>query len=119
MEINELTNHVKLLAISASSLFYSQLRVLVLAEKTTTWYLYIIETDKGHLYTGITTDIERRFSEHLATSQGKGKGARYFRSQSPKRVVYSEQFIDRSTASKREAAVKKLSKHQKLTLISA
>lgn len=90
-----------------------------MSESSSPWYLYIIETSKGHLYTGITTDIDRRFSEHLATSNREqgAKGARFFRSQRPVKVIYSEAHINRSDASKREAAVKKLTKRQKLTLL--
>ncbi len=91
------------------------------------WFLYIIETEKGSLYTGITTDVERRWSEHLATAKSaKGlaatsakskKGAKFFRSQMPKKVVYTETFGSRSEASKREAEIKQFSKKEKLELI--
>jgi putative endonuclease len=78
------------------------------------WYLYIIETEKNKLYTGIATDVERRFVEHLI-----GIGAKYFRSDEPKKIVYCEVFKNRSEASIREAAIKKLSKKEKLSLISS
>lgn len=55
------------------------------------------------LYTGITTDLERRFNEHLA-----GVGARYTRTNPPVRVLAVREFADRATASSAEAAVKKL-----------
>ncbi|WP_293615462.1 GIY-YIG nuclease family protein [Porticoccus sp.] len=75
----------------------------------------MIEASDGSLYTGITTDITRRFRAHLA---GKG-GARYFhRGRQPVRVVYMEGAGDRSAASKREAAIKKLPRSQKLRLVS-
>lgn len=75
----------------------------------------MIEASDGSLYTGITTDITRRFRAHLA---GKG-GARYFhRGRQPVRVVYMEGAGDRSAASKREAAIKKLRRSQKLLLIA-
>lgn len=77
------------------------------------WFVYIIEAENGHLYTGITTDIERRFQEH---QQGK-KGARFFKTSPAKQLVYSEPQADRSKASKREATIKKLSRIQKLALI--
>ena len=77
------------------------------------WYLYIIETEKGKFYTGITTDVERRFGEHAS-----GTGAKYFRSDRPKRVVYQEKKKNRSTASKREALIKKMSRAKKQELIS-
>ena len=66
------------------------------------------------LYTGITTDVERRFSEHLA---GKA-GAKYFRGRSPQQVVFVEDGHNRSSASIREAEIKKLSRTEKLQLIS-
>jgi len=77
------------------------------------WYLYIIQTEKNKLYTGIATDVERRFVEHLI-----GIGAKYFRSDEPVKVVYCEQFSNRSEASMREAAIKKLSRAEKLKLIA-
>lgn len=77
------------------------------------WYVYIIENEKGFLYTGITTDIERRFLEHTSGI----KGAKFFRSSDPKTLKYVEEHPNRSEASKREAQIKKLSKKQKLELI--
>lgn len=82
---------------------------------TQDWVVYMIEASDGSLYTGITTDITRRFRAHLA---GKS-GARYFhRGRQPVRVVYMEGAADRSAASKREAAIKKLRRSQKLLLIA-
>ncbi len=78
------------------------------------WFVYIIEASDGSLYTGITTDLERRFSEHL---QGR-QGARYFAGRKPLAVVYHEQGHDRSSASRREAEIKKLSRGQKQALIT-
>lgn len=84
------------------------------------WWVYIIETDKGALYTGITTDVARRFAEHLATNEGRGKkGARFFRSQRPLRVAYQEPHESRSAASVREAAIKRLNAAQKHTICVA
>ena len=77
------------------------------------WFVYIIEAENGHLYTGITTDLERRFSEH----KHKLKGARFFHTSSAKQIVYHEPQSDRSSASKREAAIKKLSRQAKIKLI--
>ncbi|HAQ50075.1 MAG TPA: endonuclease [Gammaproteobacteria bacterium] len=77
------------------------------------WYVYIIETHNGKLYTGITTDVRRRFIEH----QGGNKQAKFFHSSPAKKVVFIEQHPSRSAASKREYAIKKLSKPKKLTLI--
>lgn len=77
------------------------------------WYVYVIEASDGSLYTGITTDVERRFTEHGS----KDKGARFFRGRKPLQVVYTESHPDRSSALRREAAIKKLSRGQKLELI--
>lgn len=78
-----------------------------------TWFVYIIETTSGKLYTGITKDIERRFNEHLNSK----KGAKFFRLNTPKKVVYEEKFKDRSEASKREWQIKQLSRKEKDNLI--
>ena len=77
------------------------------------WYVYIIEASDGSLYTGITTDVERRFTEHFSTD----KGARFFRGRKPIRVVYSENHPDRGSALRREAEIKKLKRVSKLKLI--
>jgi putative endonuclease len=77
------------------------------------WYLYIIETENDKLYTGITTDVERRFNEHL----NEPKGAKFLKANPPKKVVYTEEFSSRSEATKREMEVKKLKKNEKLKLI--
>ncbi len=77
------------------------------------WFVYIVEAENGHFYTGITTDLERRFSEH----QSKQGGARFFHTSAAKQMVYHETQPDRSSASKREAAIKKLSRKAKISLI--
>lgn len=77
------------------------------------WYVYMIRATDQSLYTGITTDVERRFAEHQA---GRA-GAKYFRGRSPEQVVLVEPGHDRSSASIREAQIKKLSREQKLELI--
>lgn len=84
----------------------------------TAWWVYIIETDRGGLYTGISTDPERRFAEHCATARGEknARGARFFRSQRPLAMIYREACDSRSAASQREAAIKKLSPQQKRAL---
>ncbi len=81
--------------------------------KSNDWFVYIIEAENGHFYTGITTDIERRFSEH----QSKQGGARFFHTSSAKQIVFQEPHPDRSSASKREAAIKKLPRKAKIELI--
>jgi putative endonuclease len=78
------------------------------------WFVYIIEASDGSLYTGITTDVERRFSEHC----GSQKGAKFFRGREPRKVVYQESHIDRSSALRREAEIKKLKRQVKLGLIT-
>jgi|TARA_B110000977_G_scaffold120548_1_gene155157 putative endonuclease len=77
------------------------------------WFVYIIRASDQTLYTGITTDPVRRLAEHQS---GKA-GAKYFRGRSAIEMVYVEASDNRSTASIREAAIKKLSRSQKLTLI--
>lgn len=81
-------------------------------EVFSTWEVYIIQTESGKLYTGITNNMEKRFSNH-ATRRG---GARFFHFSSPEKIVYREESPNRSEASKRECVIKKMSRHQKLTL---
>ena len=76
------------------------------------WYLYIIETHKGKLYTGITVDVPRRFKQHV-----NGTGAKFFRTDKPKTVKYVLLMDDQSSALKREAAIKKFSAKKKRALI--
>lgn len=80
---------------------------------TTKWFVYIILADDGRLYTGITTDVARRFGEHMGTA----KGARFFRGRQPVEVVYTETLPDRSSALRREAEIKKLTRREKLDLV--
>jgi len=77
------------------------------------WFVYIVEAENGNLYTGITTDLDRRFKEH----QSKQKGARFFNTSAAKALIYHETQPDRSHASKRESAIKKLSRQAKIKLI--
>ena len=77
------------------------------------WYVYIVRASDQTLYTGITTDLDRRLAEHQS---GKG-GAKYFRGRDALKMVFTESKHTRSTASKREAEIKKLTRHQKLSLI--
>lgn len=79
------------------------------------YYVYMLECADGTLYTGIATDIERRVEEH----NGSEKGAKYTRARRPVRLVYSESFGDRSSASKREYEIKKkMNRAEKLQLIA-
>lgn len=77
------------------------------------WEVYIIKTSDGKLYTGITKDMMRRFSEHSS----KQKGAKFFHFASPEKIVYRQSFESRGEATKREIAIKKLTRLQKLDLI--
>jgi putative endonuclease len=78
------------------------------------YYLYIIECEGGSLYTGITTDIDRRFSEHIS-----GKGAGYTRGRKPKRIVYAEECGERGEALRRECEIKKLKRPEKIKLVKS
>ena len=77
------------------------------------YYCYIIECVDGTLYTGMTTDTERRMHQH-----NLGRGARYTRSRRPLRLVYIEPQADRTTAMRRERVIKALSRKRKLALIA-
>ena len=81
--------------------------------KESNWEVYIIQTKTGTLYTGITTDIERRFQAH----RGNGPGAKFFNISGPKKIVFRETHPDRSLASRRESEIKKMSRSEKLMLI--
>jgi putative endonuclease len=76
------------------------------------WQVYIILCTDNSLYTGITNDLERRLSQH-----GGKLGAKYFRGRKPQQVVYLETGHTRSSASRREADIKKLGRANKLRLI--
>ena len=79
------------------------------------WYVYILQCSDNTLYTGITTDVDRRLDEHNHDNQ---KGARYTRCRRPVTLIYHETVPDRSSASKREAQLKKLPRQKKLALIN-
>ncbi len=76
------------------------------------WFVYMIHCTDGSLYTGISTDVEKRYTQHETQ-----KGAKYFRGRKPKQLVYQESGHDRSSASKREIEIKKLSRVNKMQLI--
>ena len=76
------------------------------------WHLYMLRCGDGSVYTGITTDVERRVGEHRT---GK-RGARYLRARGPIELLYSTEIGDRSAASVAEYAVKSLDKSQKEAL---
>jgi len=72
------------------------------------WSIYLIRCKGGHLYTGITTDVQRRLAEHQC-----GKGAKYLRGRGPLQLVFQQRVGSRSDALKMEAAIKKLAKAAK------
>lgn len=76
------------------------------------WYLYILRCKDDSLYTGITTDVEKRLEAHRA-----GKGAKYTRGRGPLELVYKEECADHSDALKRELEIKRLPREEKLKLI--
>jgi len=85
---------------------------------TKVWYLYIIRAAGNSLYTGITTDVERRFSEHCATAKAiSNKGAKALRGKHPLKLEFFCEVGNRSDALKIEYKVKKLSKTAKEKLI--
>lgn len=75
-------------------------------------YVYILECADGTLYTGWTTDVQKRVQTHNA-----GKGAKYTRSRRPVKLVYTETFESKSDALRREYQIKQLSRAQKLLLL--
>lgn len=77
------------------------------------WYVYIVECSDKSLYTGITTDLERRVAEHNSKI-----GAKAVRGRLPVSLMYSERLNNRAEASKRETEVKRWSRKQKLGLIA-
>ena len=79
------------------------------------WYVYIVECADGSLYTGITTDLNRRLLEHNYSF----KSAKYTRSRRPVRLVWSKLVANRSEASKEEYRIKRLKRKQKLELIQS
>jgi putative endonuclease len=74
--------------------------------------VYILRCGDGTLYTGIAVDVQTRLAQHQA-----GKGARYTRGRGPVELAYQEPAADRSAASRREAAIKRLTRRGKLQLV--
>ena len=79
---------------------------------TNTWKLYILRCGDGTLYTGITTDVEKRLEAHRS-----GKGAKYTRGRGPLELVYQEECGDHSAALRRELAIKALPREEKQNLL--
>ena len=80
------------------------------------WHLYLVRCHDGSLYTGITTDVARRFAEH---QENKGAGAKYLRGRGPLVLVFQKILGSRSLALGMESKVKKLPKARKEELIRA
>ncbi len=78
------------------------------------WYVYMLHCNDDSLYTGITTELERRVEEHNSSK----KAAAYTRARRPVRLVYSELHSSRSNALKREYEIKQLSRQEKIKLQS-
>jgi predicted GIY-YIG superfamily endonuclease len=78
------------------------------------WTIYILECAGGRLYTGVTTDLDRRIAAHRS-----GKGAKFTRAFGVRNIVYSECCANRGVAQAREAVIKKLSRVQKLMLVKS
>ena len=76
------------------------------------WFVYMVRCADGSLYTGVTTDLQRRVAEH-----NSDKAARYTRSRQPVTLVYQESAASRSLACQREAAIKQLKKRDKEALL--
>ncbi|MCK2043671.1 GIY-YIG nuclease family protein [Chromohalobacter sp. TMW 2.2308] len=85
------------------------------AARAQAWYLYLVETAAGALYTGVTTDVARRFREHR---DGK-RGARALRGKGPLTLRHSEYVGSHGEALRREAALKKLSPAAKRAWLAA
>ena len=77
------------------------------------WTVYVLRCRTGQLYTGCTTDLERRVREH-----NSGTGSRFTRSRLPVTLVYKEELEGRSEALRRERAIKAMSRSQKLLLVN-
>lgn len=78
------------------------------------WFVYILECQDDTLYTGITTDVDRRLEEHKA-----GTASKYTAARGVEGLVYTEEASDRSSASKREAEIKQLTRQEKLDITRA
>lgn len=76
------------------------------------WTVYILRCGDGTLYTGCTNDLPQRLKAHQS-----GRGAKYTRSRPPVELAYREEAMDRSAALRREAAIKRLTRREKLALI--
>ena len=78
------------------------------------WKVYVLRCSDNSLYTGITNDLNRRLDEH---NNNNRRASAYTRARRPVSVVYQESYLNRSSASVREAAIKKMTKAEKESLI--
>jgi putative endonuclease len=78
------------------------------------WFVYMLRCADNSLYTGITTDVQRRLQEH---NSGNGQAARYTRSRQPVELVYQETAASRAAATRRELEIKALDKAAKEALL--
>ena len=80
------------------------------------WCVYLLRCADDTLYTGVTTDVQRRLRQHNGELTG---GPRYTRGRRPVQLLWSEAALDRTSAQSREAAIKQLSRDAKLALAAA
>ena len=78
------------------------------------WFVYMLRCRDNSVYTGITNNLDKRIKAHMS-----GNGSKYLRGRLPVKLIYKEDFSNRSSASKREIAVKKLKKKEKELLIKS
>lgn len=104
-----------------------------------TYFVYMLETERGTIYTGITTDVQRRYKEHLEGSHKKnmscsndknadsskskgltgGKGAKYTNANKPVKILYTKEYETKSEAMKEEYRIKRLTRAKKLEMINS
>ncbi len=92
----------------------SKYKYTIIHKNILPYFVYILSCVDETLYTGIATDVVRRFVEHK-----EGRGAKYTRAHKPERIVYTEEVGSRSEAQKREAAIKKMPRIKKLALCAS
>ena len=84
------------------------------AKKAPGWFVYVVETKSGKLYTGVTVDVKRRLEQHQGIRAG---GAKALRGDPPVKLRYAETAADRSKATKRESEIKRMPRCKKLELV--
>ncbi len=84
----------------------------IFSKHTFVYFVYLLECGDGSIYTGVTTNVERRFAEHKS-----GKGAKYTCAKGAKRILHVEKYKDRSSAQKRELEIKSWGRAKKLKLL--